>query len=336
MRYLKYLLAFVLPALAFLGFKWGNVFSYFTLLFAFGLIPYLEWKWKPVHSNVQAESIKTRMWFKLLLYLTLPIQIILLYYYFSAQLNPNVNAYTWLGNISAMGIMCGVFGINVAHELGHSTIFFDRLVARILLSTSLYMHFYVEHNKGHHKWIGTVQDPATARKNESLYAFWLRVIPGSYLSAWKISSNECKRKNQSLIFNETFIYSIIQLILCVGIFIWNPIALLSFLLVAILGAMLLETVNYIEHYGLTRKKVNENRFEQVAPEHSWNSDHILGRAVLFELSRHSDHHANPERPYQDLRSLDTSKQLPFGYPAMMVLALFPTKWFQLMNPLLTD
>jgi alkane 1-monooxygenase len=235
-----------------------------------------------------------------------------------------------------MGIMCGVFGINVAHELGHSTKFFDRLVARILLSTSLYMHFYVEHNKGHHKWIGTVQDPATARKNESLYAFWLRVIPGSYLSAWKISSNECKRKNQSLIFNETFIYSIIQLILCVGIFMWNPIALLSFLLVAILGAMLLETVNYIEHYGLTRKKVNENRFEQVAPEHSWNSDHILGRAVLFELSRHSDHHANPERPYQDLRSLDTSKQLPFGYPAMMVLALFPTKWFQLMNPLLTD
>jgi alkane 1-monooxygenase len=336
MRYLKYLLAFVLPALAFLGFKWGNVFSYFTLLFAFGLIPYLEWKWKPVHSNVQAESIKTRMWFKLLLYLTLPIQIILLYYYFSAQLNPNVNAYTWIGNISAMGIMCGVFGINVAHELGHSTKFFDRLVARILLSTSLYMHFYVEHNKGHHKWIGTVQDPATARKNESLYAFWLRVIPGSYLSAWKISSNECKRKNQSLIFNETFIYSIIQLILCVGIFMWNPIALLSFLLVAILGAMLLETVNYIEHYGLTRKKVNENRFEQVAPEHSWNSDHILGRAVLFELSRHSDHHANPERPYQDLRSLDTSKQLPFGYPAMMVLALFPTKWFQLMNPLLTD
>ena len=336
MRYLKYLLAFVLPALAFLGFKWGNIFSYFTILFAFGLIPYLEWKWKPVHSNVQAESIKTRIWFKLLLYLTLPIQIILLYHYFSAQLHPSVTAYTWIGNISAMGIMCGVFGINVAHELGHSPKFFDRLVARILLSTSLYMHFYIEHNKGHHKWIGTVQDPATARKNESIYAFWMRVIPGSYLSAWKISTNECKRKNRSFMFNETLIYSMLQLILCLVIFIWNPIALLSFLLVAILGAMLLETVNYIEHYGLTRKKVNENRFEQVAPEHSWNSDHILGRAVLFELSRHSDHHANPERPYQDLRSLNTSKQLPFGYPAMMVLALFPAKWFQVMNPLLNE
>jgi alkane 1-monooxygenase len=336
MRHLKYFLAFVLPALAFLGFKWGNIFSYFTLLFAFGLIPFLEWKWKPNHSNVQAESIKTRIGFKLLLYLTLPIQIILLYHFFSAHLNSNINAFTWVGNISAMGIMCGVFGINVAHELGHSPKFLDRLVARILLSTSLYMHFYVEHNKGHHKWIGTVQDPATARKNESLYAFWLRVIPGSYISALKISTNECKRKNRSFIFNETLIYSILQLILCVLIFIWNPIALLSFLLVAILGAMLLETVNYIEHYGLTRKKVNENRFEQVAPEHSWNSDHILGRAVLFELSRHSDHHANPERPYQDLRSLETSKQLPFGYPAMMVLALFPAKWFQVMNPLLTD
>jgi alkane 1-monooxygenase len=336
MRHLKYFLAFVLPALAFLGFKLGNIFSYFTLLFAFGLIPFLEWKWKPNHSNVQADSIKTRIGFKLLLYLTLPIQIILLYHFFSAQLNSNMNAFTWVGNISAMGIMCGVFGINVAHELGHSPKFLDRLVARILLSTSLYMHFYVEHNKGHHKWIGTVQDPATARKNESLYAFWLRVIPGSYISALKISTNECRRKSRSFIFNETLIYSTLQLILCVLIFIWNPIALLSFLLVAILGAMLLETVNYIEHYGLTRKKVNENRFEQVAPEHSWNSDHILGRAVLFELSRHSDHHANPERPFQDLRSLETSKQLPFGYPAMMVLALFPAKWFQVMNPLLTD
>lgn len=336
MRHLKYLLAFVLPALAFLGFIRGNITSYFTLLFAFGLIPFLDWKWKPNHSNVQAESIKTRIGFKLLLYLTLPIQIILLYLFFSAQLNSNINALTWVGNISAMGIMCGVFGINVAHELGHSPKFFDRLVARILLSTSLYMHFYVEHNKGHHKWIGTVQDSATARKNESIYSFWLRVIPGSYLSAWKISMSECKRKNRSYLFNETLVYSMFQLILCILIFIWNPIALLSFLLAAILGVMLLETVNYIEHYGLTRKKVNENRFEQVAPEHSWNSDHILGRAILFELSRHSDHHANPERPYQDLRSLETSKQLPFGYPAMMVLALFPAKWFQVMNPLLTD
>ena len=100
--------------------------------------------------------------------------------------------------------------------------------------------------------------------------------------------------------------------------------------------MLLESVNYIEHYGLTRKRVNDNRYEQVAPEHSWNSDHMLGRVVLFELSRHSDHHANPERSYQDLRTLETSKQLPFGYPAMIVLALFPAKWFQVMNPLLDD
>lgn len=336
MRYLKYLLAFVLPTLAFLGFSWGGVFSYFTLLFAFGLIPFFEWKWKPVHSNFQAESIKKKFWFKMLLYLTLPVQLILLYYFFSAQLDANVSIFAWIGNVSAMGIMCGVFGINVAHELGHSPKFMDRLFARILLSTSLYMHFYVEHNKGHHKWIGTLQDPATARRNETVYAFWLRVIPGSYLSAWKISMNECRRKSRPLIFNETLIYSITQLIICLFIYVWNPFALLSFFIVAILGILLLETVNYIEHYGLTRNKVNENRYEQVAPQHSWNSDHVLGRAVLFELSRHSDHHANPERPFQDLRSLETSKQLPFGYPAMMVLALFPAKWFQVMNPLLQD
>ena len=336
MAFLKYLLAFILPALAFLGFEWGNFFSFTTLLFAFGVIPFLEWKWKPNHSNIQAESIKSRLWFKILLYLTLPIQLLLLYFYFSAQLTANINTLTWIGNLTAMGIMCGVFGINVAHELGHSPKLFDRIVARMLLSTSLYMHFYVEHNKGHHKWIGTDKDPATARKNESIYRFWIRVIPGSYISAWRISMNECRRKNKSVLLNETMLYSLLQLVICVGLFFWNPLVLLAFLFAALLGAMLLETVNYIEHYGLTRKRVNESRFELVAPEHSWNSDHILGRAILFELSRHSDHHANPERPYQDLRSLDTSKQLPFGYPAMIVLALFPAKWFQRMNPLLND
>lgn len=336
MTYLKYLLAFLLPALAFFGFQLGSFYSYFTLLFAFGIIPFLEWKWKPVNSNLQAESVKKKLWFKVLLYLTLPVQLILIYYFFSAQLDAKVSIFTLIGNFLAMGIMCGVFGINVAHELGHSPKIEDRLVARILLSTSLYMHFYVEHNKGHHKWIGTLQDPATARKNESIYAFWLRVIPQSFISAWEISRRECQRKNRSLLFNETFIYTMIQLVICVLIFLWSPFALLSFVIAAILGIMLLETVNYIEHYGLTRNKINENRYEQVAPQHSWNSDHILGRALLFELSRHSDHHANPDRPYQSLRSLETSKQLPFGYPAMMVLSLFPTQWFRVMNPLLKD
>jgi alkane 1-monooxygenase len=336
MASLKYLLAFILPTLAFLGFEWGYFFSFTTLLFAFGVIPFLEWIWKPNHLNTQAESIKSNLWFKVLLYLTLPIQLVLLYFYFSAQLNTNINILTWIGNLTAMGIMCGVFGINVAHELGHSPKLFDRTVARMLLCTSLYMHFYIEHNKGHHKWIGTDKDPATARKNESIYRFWLRVIPGSYFSAWRISMNECKRKNKSVLFNETLVYSMMQLSICVGLFFWNPLALIAFFLAALLGVMLLETVNYIEHYGLTRSRLNDVRYEDVSPQHSWNSDHILGRAILFELSRHSDHHANPERPYQDLRSLDTSKQLPFGYPAMIVLALFPAKWFQLMNPLLID
>ncbi|MFM1771619.1 MAG: hypothetical protein RLZZ71_761 [Bacteroidota bacterium] len=336
MTYLKYLLAFLLPALAFLGFQLGSFYSYFTLLFAFGLIPFLEWQWKPNHSNAQADEVKNRSWFKALLIVTLPVQWFLLYNYFQAQLSLNTDTLSTIGNVTAMGIMCGVFGINVAHELGHSPKSFDRLVARLLLSTSLYMHFYVEHNKGHHKWVGTLQDPATARKNETIYRFWLRVIPMSYLSAWRISSLECRRKNRSFIFHETFIYTFIQLLVCILLFVWNPWALVFFVISSVIGMLLLELVNYIEHYGLTRSKVNENRYELVAPEHSWNSDHILGRAVLFELSRHSDHHANPERPYQSLRSLETSKQLPFGYPAMMVLALFPVRWFRVMNPLLKD
>ncbi|MBM3448591.1 MAG: alkane 1-monooxygenase [Bacteroidetes bacterium] len=332
----KYLFAFILPALAVVGFYVGGIWSFSTLVFSFVCLPLFEFAVGTDRSSLQNEftSRKQRDAIPVVLVsLSVPIQFAVLIAFLYVQKNHEFSSLTYWGNITAMGMMCGVFGINVAHELGHSPLKRDQLMSKALLCTSLYMHFFVEHNKGHHKWVGTAKDPATARLNESIYHFYLRVIPHSFVSAWRIAKEDAKRKKNGF-FNEVLLYVIIELTgltLIYALFGWK--VFLSFILAAVVGILLLETVNYIEHYGLFREKITENRFEDVAPIHSWNSDFILGRIVLFELTRHSDHHANPERPYEHLRSLDNAGQLPAGYPSMMLLALVPFAWFKIMNPL---
>jgi alkane 1-monooxygenase len=239
------------------------------------------------------------------------------------------------GRIGAMGILCGSFGINVAHELGHRVNRFEQFLAKSLLLTSLYMHFFTEHNKGHHKRVATPEDPSSARYGEMIYTFWFRTVIMGYLSAWHIANEECIKKGRSplSIHNEMIRFQLIQLSLMALIY-WafGGWVLLYFLAAAGMGILLLETVNYIEHYGLQRKATGEGKYERAMPEHSWNSDHMIGRLFLFELSRHSDHHYLASRKYQILRHHDEAPQMPTGYPGMMLLSLLPPAWFAVMNP----
>jgi len=238
------------------------------------------------------------------------------------------------GRIWVMGLLCGIFGINVAHELGHRVNRFEQFLAKSLLLTSLYMHFFTEHNKGHHKRVATPEDPSSARYGEMLYLFYFRTIFFSYLSAWHIANEELRKKDKPVIslHNEMIQCHLIQLALIATIyFIFGWLICLYFIAAAGIGILLLETVNYIEHYGLQRKPSGEGTYERAMPEHSWNSDHIIGRLMLFELSRHSDHHYLASRKYQILRHHDQAPQMPTGYPGMMLLALVPPLWFWLMN-----
>jgi alkane 1-monooxygenase len=228
-----------------------------------------------------------------------------------------------------VGVGCGVIGINVAHELGHRRCKKQQLLSKSLLATSLYMHFFIEHNRGHHKNVATPLDPASARFGESLYQFLPRTIFGSFKSAWEISYNK------NILLNKTFHYVLIQLFMLLIIFLFFGVkSLIGVLVAGSMGILLLEVVNYIEHYGLQRKCINgeHGKYEKVSPWHSWNSDHWVGRVHLFELSRHSDHHFLANRKYQILRSLEDAPQLPTGYPGMILLSLFPRLWFKVMNP----
>ncbi|MEL6941267.1 MAG: alkane 1-monooxygenase [Bacteroidota bacterium] len=234
----------------------------------------------------------------------------------------------------SLGTMLGACGINVAHELGHRTNKREQFLAKLFLLPELYMHFFIEHNRGHHKNIATDLDPASARYGEWLPVFWVRSVVGSYFSAWKLERQRLKRDGKAILSwnNEMIRFQLTQLAyLATVALVWDVRTMIFAIAVAIMAFLLLETINYIEHYGLRRKKLSNGRYEHVGVQHSWNSNHEVGRIVLYELTRHSDHHHKATKKYQILDHHDVAPQLPYGYPTSMLMALVPPLWFAVMN-----
>lgn len=325
----SYVVAHLVSGLALLGFYLGGLWSFSFVLFTFGLVPLAELWLKPRPENLSPEQIERRGEegkYRWLLLSIVPLQYGLLCAYLWRASRGEWTSWEWVGNTLSMGVACGSYGINVAHELGHRSDTLSKYAAKALLLTSLYMHFFIEHNRGHHAKVATHEDPASARLGESLYPFWWRSVKGSFLSAWRLEARRLQRKSMSTWSwsNEMVRFIVIQSLavsmigLCFG-----GVALLGFVLSAVLGFSLLEAVNYIEHYGLQREKNALGRYEAVTPAHSWNADYPIGRVLLFELSRHSDHHAHPRRSFAQLRHFEESYQLPTGYPGMILLALIP-------------
>lgn len=334
---LKYLSPFVLYILAFLSFQHRGFLCWTPLLYAFFIIPSIELALKPDTKNlVEVEEVLANKnpIYDFILYLAVILQYYSLFNFFNSLQESGLSYIDIIGRVITMGLLCGSFGINVAHELGHRVNKFEQTLAKMLLLTSLYMHFFIEHNQGHHKHVATPGDPSTARINQSLYTFWPQTLIGTYKSGWRIANKALQKKGKSAwsLHNEMLQFQLIQLaFICGVLWFWGATVTAFFILASLQGSLLLETVNYIEHYGLTRSKTGEYQYERVQPYHSWNSNHVIGRLMLFELSRHSDHHYLASRKYQLLRSIDTAPQMPTGYPGMILLALIPPIWFKVMN-----
>jgi alkane 1-monooxygenase len=307
------------------------------MMYAWTLIPIVELFMRPNAKNMSAaeeEIAKKDRLYDYMLYLIVAAQFAALAFFLFSMKQDGLTAFDITGRIFSMGLLCGTFGINVGHELGHRVNKFEQVLAKALLLTSLYMHFFIEHNKGHHKNVATPEDPSSARYNEPVYTFYFRTILFSYLSAWKIANEEMRKKGipQISFSNEMLQVHLVQLaLLGVIYFAFGGLVLLYFIAAAFIGITLLETVNYIEHYGLQRRQTSPGKYERALPQHSWNSNHIMGRLMLFELSRHSDHHYLASRKYQILQHHDEAPQLPTGYPGSMLLALLPPAWFRVMN-----
>jgi alkane 1-monooxygenase len=333
----KYFLAYIIPLSGYVAVYAHGYWSLSTVLFAFGIMPTFEAIYQGNALNFsenEEEERNTSRFFDWMLYLNVPLLYGLVFLYFSTLSTAPLSSLEIIGMTLSVGVVMSALGINVAHELGHRATHYEQTMAKTLLLPALYMHFFIEHNLGHHKNVATDADPASSRLNETMYAFWLRSTTESYKDAWRLETERLQKTGTAFwsIQNQMLCFQVIQLIyLSIIAWVWGIKIMLFAILIGIIGFLLLECVNYIEHYGLRRRVLPNGYYEKVLPRHSWNSDHDLGRIVLYELTRHSDHHFKSTRKYQVLRHFDESPQLPYGYPGSVLIAMIPPLWFRMMN-----
>lgn len=306
----------------------------FVLLYA--IAPVLDWMigTDPVNAPESAvAALEQDAWYRNIVFAYVPAQYAVTALGAWVVMTQDLAWFQMLGVLMSTGVINGV-GINTAHELGHKTNSLERWMAKLTLAPVAYGHFFVEHNKGHHKHVATPLDPASSAMGETLYQFLPRTFAGSLKSAWKIEAERLTRLGKPVwsLDNENLQAWSMTVVLFAALTVWLGWPALVFLVVqAVYGASLLEVVNYLEHYGLARQKLADGRYERCQPRHSWNSNHVVTNLLLYQLQRHSDHHANPTRRFQALRHFEDSPQLPSGYASMILAAYFPLVFFKLMD-----
>jgi alkane 1-monooxygenase len=316
----------------------GNgLWAWWGIFFVYVIIPALDLIFGEDTTNpdeTQVAQLESHTLFRWLVIINVPIQYAATVW--GAWMIAHYHPAWWvtLGFIFTIGGINGI-GINTAHELGHKKEKLERWLSKVALGPTCYGHFFVEHNRGHHKNVATPQDPASAKMGESFWHFLPRTMIGSLRSAWHLETERLARLGKSPWSweNENLRAWSVSVMFFGVLVAWLGWGVLPFLLIqAFYGASLLEVVNYIEHYGLLRQKSADGRYVRCEPEHSWNSNQIVSNLFLYHLQRHSDHHAHPTRRYQSLRHFDQSPQLPAGYAAMLVMAYVPWIWYRVMDP----
>jgi alkane 1-monooxygenase len=283
------------------------------------------------------EALERDRYYRWLTFLFLPLQYAGFLFAFWYLATADLSTSERIGLAVTVGFIGGL-GINTAHELGHKKESHERWLSKIALAQTFYGHFYIEHNRGHHVRVATPEDPASSRVGESFYRFWPRTVLGSLRSAWNLESRRLARRSQGpwRLGNDVVNAWLMSALLWLLVVLWlGPVVLPYLVLQAVVGLTLLEAVNYLEHYGMLRRRVgaaDHERYERISPGHSWNSNNLTTNVLLYHLQRHSDHHANPTRRYQALRDYEESPVLPTGYAGMILLALVPPAWRRVMDP----
>ncbi|HEM7807032.1 alkane 1-monooxygenase [Burkholderia multivorans] len=314
-----------------------HVFWWFGPLFAFGVIPILDTLIGDDRDNPPEDVVphlERERYYRLIVYLATLVEYVAFFMCVRIVGTHALAWYDYVGFALSLGAATGI-SINTAHELGHKTNRFERWLAKITLAPVAYGHFFVEHNRGHHVRVATAEDPASARYGESFWAFLPRTVVGSVRSAWRLERTRLARLGRSpWTWRNEVLHAWAMTVVVWGIAIAiGGVVVIPFLVIqAVYGASLLEVVNYVEHYGLGRRRLPNGRYERCTPQHSWNSNHVVTNLFLYQLQRHADHHANQTRSYQALRHFDDAPQLPAGYATMILLAYVPPLWYRVMNP----
>lgn len=331
-----FLLIYLLVPLPYLGLWLGGWLCFIPFYILFAFVPLID-AFVLDENNINPKdeaSCAHSAYYRYILYPYVPIQLLMIGYGAYYIHNHEMLWYEWLGFTTSIGLISGGAGINLSHEMMHKNNKVMQFLSKTLLSSVCYGHFFIEHVKGHHVRVATPEDPATAQLGESLYHFLPKTLVGSFRSALRLERNRLKRKGLSIgHWSNQFWWIIgVPALFCVMFYLYGGgSALAFFILQSFIAILTLEIVNYIEHYGLERKKLADGSYEKVNPCHSWNASHWLSNLLLIHLQRHSDHHTYGARPYQVLRHMEQSPQLPSGYLGMLVLALFPPIWRAVMD-----
>jgi alkane 1-monooxygenase len=338
MNPLPFTIIFLVPLTVIVGYALGGYWTYLTPIFVFFLIPAFDLLIGIRNQNLSPEQEATLRedWrFKIITWLCAPFQVGLVIWGGWVVSHAALTPLELAGLTFSVGTCSGVLGINVSHELQHRVNnWFEPLLAKIMLVSVAYAHWSIEHVSGHHRYVATPGDPATAHLGESFYAFWPRTVFGGFKSAWRLEQQRLERRKHSVWSSANrmlrFLFGELLFVVFFAL-LFGPAGLIFWCIQSLIAISLLEIINYVEHYGLCRQKVNESTYESVKPIHSWNSSHYLTNLFLFNLQRHSDHHYRADRRYQILRHFSESPQLPAGYGGMLLLAIFPPLWYRVMN-----
>jgi len=338
-----YCLSFIVPGIpmfsALMAAQTGDgEWLWFTVLFLYGILPLVDVIFGTDDANPDdelVEQLKDDRYYVHIMYAATVMHWLSL-----IAVAYVVSQYEWswihiLGGSLSAGILNGV-GLVAGHEMGHKVK--DRMqvtCAKIILACSGYGHFFIEHNKGHHRDVATPEDPASSKFGESIYKFVKREIPGAFRRAWELEATRLKRSGKSewSLSNEIIQPALLTITAYSLMLAFLGPVMIPFLVISCVFAWWqLTCANYVEHYGLLRKKNENGRYDRRKPEHSRNSNHKASNLILLHLQRHSDHHANPSRPYQVLRDYPDVPSLPSGYPWMFVVAMIPPLWYSIMDP----
>jgi alkane 1-monooxygenase len=312
---------------------------FFPLVFFYVLVPILDFVIGEDTSNPPESAIATLEadpYYRWITYATIPILWVAVIFNCIFLCSFTLSAMEWMATVITTGSVLG-FGLNVSHELGHKLQKIPRKIALINTALGAYGHFSIEHNRGHHRHVSTPEDPASSKMGENIYQFACREIPGAALRAWHLEADRLQRQHKSAWHFENEILQALCITLVVHgtlIGLYGIDMLVVLVPVSLWGAFQLTSANYVEHYGIQRLKTAQGSYESCQPHHSWNSNHLVSNLVLFQLQRHSDHHAYPGRSYQSLRDFPQLPRLPSGYFGMFFLAYLPPLWFRVMDPLL--
>ncbi len=304
------------------------------LMFVLG--PIFDWLFGEDENNppeILVPLLEQDNYYRVLTYITVPLHYVT---FIGVAIWVGTQSLSWWGFLVltvATGFADG-FAINTGHELGHKRTKIETWLAKIVLAVPAYGHFWIEHNRGHHRDVATPEDPASARMGESIYKFAKREIPGAFHRAWMIEHERLCRKELPVwsLHNEVLQSYMISVVLQVGLIAAFGWIMLPFLMLHnFFSWWVLTSANYIEHYGLLREKQADGKYERCQPHHSWNANHKYSNLLLFHLQRHSDHHANPTRRYQSLRHFSNLPSLPSGYYGMYIIAYIPSLWFRVLD-----